>query len=126
MNARAIIRLIVALGFILAGVNHFLAPEVYLAMMPPFLPAPDLLHKIAGGAEVLGGLGLLIPQTRRLAVIGLVALLVAIFPANLYVAWVGKMGDLHIPPWVLWARLPFQGLFIAGGVWVGRDQPTEA
>lgn len=126
MKARPIIRVVVALGFILAGVNHFLSPEVYLAMMPPVLPAPDLLHRLAGGAEIVGGLGLLLPQTRRLAVIGLVVLLVAIFPANLYVAWVGKMGDLQIPPWVLWARLPFQGLFIAGVIWVGRDQPTEA
>ncbi|HRE82032.1 MAG TPA: DoxX family protein [Opitutaceae bacterium] len=125
MNARVSIRVIVALGFVVAGVNHFLAPEVYLAMMPPFLPAPDLLHKIAGGAEILGGLGLLVPPTRRLAMIGLVALLVAIFPANLYVAWIGKMGDLAIPAWVLWARLPFQALFIAVVIWVGRDGPKK-
>ena len=99
-----------ALLFVGAGVLHFVRPEIYLRIMPPALPAPRLLVLLSGVAEVAGGLGLLLPATRRAAGWGLLALLAAVFPANVYM--VGLAGALHIPAWVLWARLPLQPLLM--------------
>lgn len=111
-------RWILALFFIAAGANHFRDPELYLAMMPPWLPQPFAMNVISGVAEILGGFGLLIPQTRRLAGWGLIALLIAIFPANLHVAMQGQMEGLDVSPTALWLRLPFQVVFIASVWWI--------
>lgn len=73
-----------ALAFLVVGSLHFIRPDDFVAIMPPFLPAPLLLVYISGVAEIAGGLGLLYPPTRRWAAWGLVALLVAVFPANIY------------------------------------------
>lgn len=98
-----------ALGilFVGAGSMHFVATAVYMRIMPPMLPEPRLLVQMSGVAEMLGGVGVLLPQTRRAAAWGLVALLVAVLPANVWMAvdharWPG------IPEWLLWARLPLQ------------------
>lgn len=111
-KTRTISRALLALAFVVAGVNHFRSPEVYLSMMPPWLPAPGLLNAVSGAAEIAGGIGVLIPRTRRAAGIGLVLLLIAVFPANIHIALNGWPG-MDIPRWVLFARLPFQLLFIA-------------
>jgi uncharacterized membrane protein len=73
---------------------------------------------------MLGGVGVLLPATRRWAGWGLIALLVAVFPANLYVALQGRMPGLNFSPTTLWLRLPFQAVFIAWVWWVAvkRDQ----
>lgn len=94
-----------------AGINHFRNPETYLAMMPPWLPAHAALNAASGAAEIAGGVGVLIPRLRRAAGIGLILLLIAVFPANLHVALHGWPG-VDIPRWILYARLPFQFLFI--------------
>jgi uncharacterized membrane protein len=97
--------------FITAGVLHFMRPEPFVRIMPPGLPAPELLVYLSGAAEIGLGLGLLPRRTRRLAAWGLVALLLAVFPANVYMATLPG-GGLGLPQWVLWARLPLQGLLI--------------
>ncbi len=125
-TARLVLRWLLALGFVLAGLNHFHAPEVYLGMMPPWLPWPEAMNYISGGAEVLGGIGLLVPATRRLAGWGLIALLIAVFPANLHVALRGKMPGFDFSPAVLWARLPFQAVFMAAVWWVALAKPRAA
>ena len=102
---------LIGMFFIVAGAIHFARPEPYLAMMPPWLPQPGLLVVVSGLAEIAGGLGLLIGQTRRLAAWSLIALLIAVFPANLHVALHGWPGT-GFPAWVLWVRLPFQVIFI--------------
>jgi uncharacterized membrane protein len=99
-----------ALLFVSAGVLHFVRPAPFLRIVPPALPAPGLLVMLSGVAEVAGGLGLLLPATRRLASWGLLALLAAVFPANVYM--VGLASELHLPAWVLWARLPLQPLLM--------------
>ena len=99
-----------ALLFVGAGALHFIRPEIFERIVPPMLPAPRLLVLLSGAAEVAGGLGLLLPATRRWAAWGLLALLVAVFPANVYM--VQLAGPLHIPAWVLWARLPLQPLLL--------------
>ena len=104
------LRYALALLFVGAGVLHFVRPAPFLRIVPPALPVPGLLVLLSGVAEVAGGLGLLLPATRRAAGWGLLALLVAVFPANVYM--VGLASALHIPAWVLWARLPLQPLLM--------------
>jgi uncharacterized membrane protein len=101
--------------FVGAGLLHFLHPETYLRIMPPALPAPRLLVLLSGVAEMAGGLGLLLPATRRWAASGLLALLLAVFPANIYMLQIHE--QLYLPAWVGWARLPLQPLLMW---WVWR------
>jgi uncharacterized membrane protein len=101
--------------FVGAGLLHFFTPAPYLRIMPPALPAPRLLVLLSGAAEVAGGLGLLWPATRRAAAWGLLALLLAVFPANVYMLQLHE--QLHLPAWALWARLPLQPLLMW---WVWR------
>ncbi|QTN32387.1 DoxX family protein [Akkermansiaceae bacterium] len=109
---RTLSRILLAIAFIAAGANHFRDPATYLSMMPPWLPFHETLNLISGAAEIAGGVGLLLPKFRNAAGIGLILLLIAIFPANIHIALNGWPG-MDIPRWVLWARLPFQLLFIA-------------
>jgi uncharacterized membrane protein len=86
-------------------------------MMPPSLPWPSALIAISGACEVLGGIGILVPRTRRAAGWGLIALLAAVFPANLHVALMGRMPGFDLSPATLWLRLPFQAVFAAAVAW---------
>ncbi len=101
--------LLLAALFVGAGAMHFIIPGAYVRIVPPFFPAPGVVVAASGVAEILGGIGVLIPVTRRAAAWGLVALLVCVFPANIYVA------AAHIPfmgiagqSWLQWLRLPLQ------------------
>ena len=102
---------LIGIFFIFAGVFHFVRPAPYLAMIPPWLPHPGLLVAVSGLAEIAGGIGVFIGRFRRMAAWGLIALLLAVFPANLHVALHGWPGT-DFPRWVLWVRLPFQVLFV--------------
>lgn len=115
---KTFVRLLLALFFIAAGVNHFRTPGIYLGMMPGWLPAPEVMNTISGAAEIFGGIGMLIGFTRRAAGWGLIALLIAVFPANIHVALQGHMPGTNFSPAVLWWRLPFQPLLIAAVWWV--------
>lgn len=109
---RVISRIVLALFFIVAGLNHFRSPAIYLSMMPPYLPWPEELNLASGAAEIVGGIAVLITRVRCIAGWGLIALLVAVFPANLHVALHG-WPEMNLSGWVLWARLPLQLLMIA-------------
>lgn len=109
-----ILRGTLAVFFVVAGGNHFLAPDVYLGIMPPGFPWPAAMVWISGVAEVAGGLGVLVPRLRRAAGWGLIALLIAVFPVNIYGALHGMaLAGRPVPEWMLWVRLPIQFLFIA-------------
>ncbi len=114
---------VLAALFVGAGLLHFLHPASYLRIMPPALPAPRLLVALSGAAEVAGGLGLLLPATRRAAAWGLLALLVAVFPANVHMLQLHE--QLHLPAWALWARLPLQPLLL-WWVWRAAVRPPVA
>lgn len=96
--------------YILAGVMHFVKPGGYLAMMPPYIPAHKAMVFWSGVTEVVLGLGLLFPATRSWAAIGIILLLIAVFPANVYMATADKFASL--PRWLVWGRLPLQGFLI--------------
>lgn len=102
-----------AMLYISAGTLHFVKPEPYLKIMPPYIPWHALLVQLSGLCEIVGGLGLLIAGTRRASAWGLIALLIAVFPANVYMATHPmEAGAISIAPAVRWGRLPIQGLLI--------------
>jgi uncharacterized membrane protein len=107
---------LLALFFVVAGVNHFVHPEFYVKIMPPYLPWHLELVYISGIAEAFLGLVILLPKWRSWAAWGLIALLIAVFPANIHMA---LHSDLYanIPPAFLWARLPLQFVMIAWAYW---------
>ncbi len=96
-----------------AGVMHFLRPRVFERIVPRALPAHRAIVYVSGAFEILGGVGLLVPPVQRAAAWGLIALFVAVFPANINMA-VNKIpfGGLRAP-WLAWARLPLQAVLIA-------------
>jgi uncharacterized membrane protein len=107
--------------FVLAGVMHFVIPKTYKQIVPPYLPAPDALVYASGVAEIAGGLGLMVPATRKRAGWWLVATLLGIFPANLHMA----MNPDRYPKVpggskALQARLPLQAVLIAWVLSAGR------
>lgn len=111
-------RVALALFFIVAGTAHFISPAPYLAIVPTYLPWPAAMVVASGVAEILGGVGVCFRSTRRAAGWWLTALLIAVFPANIHAISTGMViGGHALPAWLLWARLPFQLLFIA---WVYR------
>jgi uncharacterized membrane protein len=110
--------LLIGLFYIGAGVNHFLNTGFYVPAMPPYIPWPLMMIYISGVAEVLGGIGLLVPdgfvfpRTRAAAAWGIVALLIAVSPVHIHMC-------LHpeqfaaIPIWAIWLRLGLQPVLIA-------------
>lgn len=102
---------LLSVGFITAGILHFLRTSTYESIMPGYLPAHRDLVLISGAAEIAGGLGVAFAGTRRIAGVWLVALLIAVFPANVNMA-VHAERFASIAPALLWARLPLQGLLI--------------
>ena len=99
-------------AFIVGGVLHFRVPGFYERIVPAYLPAHTLLVQISGVCEILGGLGVLVAGLRRWAGIGLIALLVAVFPANIEMAVHSeRYADLGAA-WIFYARLPLQGVLI--------------
>ena len=117
---KTVARWALAALFVAAGVAHFVMPDVYVRAVPPYLPRPRELVLVSGAFELLGGIGLLVPRLRVASAWGLIALLVAVFPANVHMA-------LHpeefprFPPAALWARLPFQAVLVAWAYWFTKQ-----
>jgi uncharacterized membrane protein len=116
-SKRGLSRRVLANFFIAAGVNHFVMPRAYERMLPPPLRGnAKRIVQVSGVAEIAGGVGVLVPSTRRLSGVGLIALLAAVFPANLHMARAPERFR-GIPPWALYARLPLQPLMM---LWAWR------
>ena len=96
--------------FIYFGVDHFINPGFYLSIMPPSFPLHEEAVYISGFFEIVGGIGVLIPRFRKIAGWGLVALLIAVYPANIYMA-ISPEAFPDIPIEVLYFRLALQFLF---------------
>ncbi len=128
-RTKRILLWVMAAFYVASGLNHLVNPDFYVAIIPPELPEPEWLNLFAGLAEIVLGVYVLEPRVRALAAWGLVALLIAIFPANLYVA----LENVRVPggqpgagnPVVNWLRLPFQALLIAWAWWYTRPDAQE-
>lgn len=107
--------------FVFAGVMHFVRPDWYEAIVPPYLPAPRRIVYASGAAEIAGGLGAMHARTRPAAALWSIATLIGVFPANVHMAVHPESFEKRIPGGrrALWARLPVQGLFIAWA-WAAR------
>ena len=111
-------RVLLGLFVIATGTLHFWRPEPFVRIVPEYLPQPLALVYVSGFFEMLGGIGLFIPSVRREAAWGLIALFVAVFPANVNMAIHQLPLDGEFHPIGNWVRLPFQILFIAWAYWV--------
>ena len=128
MAIRTSARWLLALAFIAAGLPHFTQPEIYLPMMPPYLPWHRELIFGSGFFEIVGGLGVLWPNEKiqRVAGLCLIALLVAVFPANLHMALNDTpMLGQHFPAIARWGRLPLQPVLIAWAWWATRSKKAQ-
>lgn len=101
--------------FIIAGINHFINPEAYLPLIPPYFPEPELINLVSGVLEVLFGAGLFFEKYRRASAYGIIALMIAFIPAHVYhIQMDGCVSEnICIPVWAAWIRLiVFQPLLI--------------
>jgi uncharacterized membrane protein len=104
-----------AVLFIVAGIFHFTKTSTYLKIVPPHMPYHLAVVYISGVLEILFGIGLFFGKFRHYSALGLIILLIAIFPANIYMLTSGLFTT--IPRWVLWMRLPLQAILIAWAAW---------
>ena len=98
---------VMALLYIVAGLNHFRNPRMYLKIIPPYFPKPKLLNYLSGLAEFILGIGLCIPAFSQISAWGIIALLVLVFPANIFM-FSDKKAGMGLPKNVLFLRLPLQ------------------
>jgi uncharacterized membrane protein len=111
-TARTISRYILSLFFIVAGIGHFIIPDFYLRMMPNYIPFPLSMVYLSGLGEIVLGLFGLLPGFFAIAKFGMIALLIAVFPANIQMALHPELFP-ELEPSILLFRLPFQLVFIA-------------
>lgn len=121
---------LMAAFYVSAGVWHFVNPAFFVEITPPHLPWKSAIVYGSGVAEILLGIGVVIPATRRLAAWGIITLLLAVFPANVYMA-VYQVHPQHAPAWMqgaspmqLWLRLPMQGVLALWAWWYTRPAPA--
>ena len=121
-KVKPLVRLVCGAALVGVGVLHFLNPVPFVRIVPAALPAPLLLVYVSGLFEILGAIGLFIPRVRLYAAWGLIALFVAVFPANVNMAVNQiQLDPAHpMPEWATWARLPLQALFIAVTYWLRK------
>ena len=110
--------------YIRVGIQHFINPNPFLNIIPPFLASINLeLVYISGFFEILFGFMLVIPKTRKIAAYGLILLLIAVYPANLYLAFYETPQKLTgLDPFIVsWVRLPIQFIFLGLAYWHSKD-----
>jgi uncharacterized membrane protein len=120
---KLVMRCLLGVFFVLTGVNHFLNPEFYVRIMPPYLPWHLPLVYVSGAFEAILGVLVLVPKTANLAAWGLIVLLVAVFPANVHMAMNPQLYP-EFSPAALWGRLPLQLVFIAWAYWFTESGPA--
>jgi uncharacterized membrane protein len=116
MEVKLISLYVMAVFYALAGILHFVVPKFFLRIMPPYIPWHKPIVYLSGLAEIGLAILLLLPDYSSWAAWGIIALLVAVFPANVYHFTSGGAG-MRIPKWVLALRLPLQGVLIAWAWW---------
>lgn len=110
MTLQLFAQIFLAAFFFYAGISHFRNPKFFLKITPPWVPSPETVNVIVGAAEIILAIGLVIPATKTYAAWGMIALLVIVFPANIYHFQKSLKKKKHVIPTLI--RLPFQALFI--------------
>ena len=127
VSLRQAARIGMAIAMVVAGITHLVRPLPFLQHLPAWVPAAELLILVTGIAEIVLGLALLLPQPWRWrAGMALAAYLVAVFPANVYVAVAGVDVDGQPDGIYAWVRLPLQVLFVAWALWSTRPNSGGA
>ena len=129
MIARLITRILLASLFLFAGSVHLADPALFLPIMPPWIPFHYYSVVVSGVFELLGGIGLLVPDQRILTLAGwgVVLLMLAVFPANIYMAVYDiQIHGIPSQPWMAWARLPLQPILIFAALWATGIWPKAA
>ncbi|MEA5565794.1 DoxX family protein [Anabaena sp. UHCC 0399] len=125
---KELLRIILAVSLIIVGITHFAIPEPYVKIMPPQLPYPLGLVYLSGFYEILGGIGLLVPPVSQAAAWGIIALFIAVFPANINQA-INHIQIEHIPysdsSWFQAIRLPLQAVLITWAWWYTKPSDRE-
>lgn len=125
--AKRVFCVLLTVAMVLAGLSHFTMTATYTAIVPNYLPAPVALVYISGVLEIVLGLALQAPATRRLAAWGLIALFIAVLPANVHQAMHNlQPPGLEMSPTMLWVRLPIQLVLIAWAYWMTRPDLRRA
>ena len=122
---KILLRWLLTAAMLFVGILHFAAEPFFVRIIPSFLPAPRALVWISGVCEIALAIGLQIPKLRRLSGYGLIALYIAVFPANINMVVHPELGG-DVPLWALWARLPLQAGLIAWAWYVALAQPAKA
>ena len=107
---------VMGIFYIIVGIKHFQDPSWFVQIVPPILPYKYELVYISGFFEVLFGILLMIPKFQSIAAKGLMALLICVYPANIYLAQTNGVA-MDISPLIAWGRLPFQFVFIGLAYW---------
>jgi uncharacterized membrane protein len=121
---KLIMKWLLALFIFVAGVMHFTNTTFYLSIMPPYISWHLAMVYISGFFEIVLGLMLIVPKFERLTAWGIIALLIAVFPANLHMALHPELYP-YISPMALWLRLPMQGIFVAWAYWFTSEPDAE-
>ena len=111
--------LTLSLFFVGGGIGHFMFSEFYVSIVPDYIPTPALMVAISGLIEIVGGFAILMPRLRKLAGIALLLLIVAVFPANVFMAQHPER-FATFAPWMLYARLPLQGVLLLWTIYAMR------
>lgn len=100
-------RIILIIFYIIAGTNHFINPELYIGLIPSYLPFPEVINYVSGSLEILFAVGVIFEKTRLMAVQAIIALLILFIPSHIYFIQVGSCVETAfcVAPWIAWLRL---------------------
>ena len=121
---RSLTRAFVFAWFFIGGVTHFLLPNVFVSIVPPYIPFALIVVYFSGALELISASMLLLPSVRHRAGTGLIILTILVTPANIYMLQIADQFP-KIPEWALIVRLPFQ-LVLIGLIWWSSRNPTFA
>ena len=111
---------VMGIFYVIIGIKHFQDPSWFVQIIPPILPYKYELVYISGFFEVILGILLMIPRFQSIAAKGLMALLICVYPANIYLAQTNGVA-MGISPLIAWGRLPFQFVFIGLAYWHSKE-----